>query len=134
MKARGRSQDKDEEGRGGGAETGTEEGTRDRRQHRDGSGTETRAVEEKGKGTGAGMGNGSETGKGARLERKAGKEERSGIRHIKTRHCYSARSIVFVDMRWSVQLASSFGRKIWRRLNNAKPREKQAPWTGGRKR
>ena len=121
----GRSQDKAEEGAGVGRK-------RERRRGREivdntgmGAGTETRAVEETGKGTGAEMGTGSETGKRTRLERKGGKEESSGTRHIKTRHCYSARSIIFVDMRWRVQLASSFRRKIWRRPNNTIPRGKQ---------
>ena len=61
-------------------------------------------------------GNNREGGRGA-------EKESSGIRHIKNpagykiRRCHSARGTIFVDRRWFLQVAKSFGRNT-RRLSN----------------
>ena len=51
---------------------------------------------------------------------KEGEEE-----SISTHHCHSARGILSVDARWSLQIASSFGRKTRRLPDDVVPRGEQ---------
>ena len=68
---------------------------------------------------------------GTRMERKGGEKESFDIRPImkeaayKTRYCHSARSIISVDRRWRLQVASIFWRKTRRLPDDVVPRGEQ---------